>query len=342
LMMVVTLGVVLCIGGIAGDPSALAAVLFVHNVFGALQDVSVDGLAVDVLPEEERGRVYGLANAASFLGMSIGGAGFLILAGGTDIELILVLQLAVLLGFILFPLLIRERPSDRILRPRRRAGGAPKKGTRLPFYAGARYPLFSFVREPVVLFTSSLGLLYFFVGYVLAVVLPVLLVGELGWTEAEFGALRGGVAPWVGAAGAVAGGWVVDSVGPKRVLIAASVALCLTWGSFALCDGLWGARGVVWTMVVVESLISGCALVAFIALAMRASSSRASASSFAVFMALVNLSQVAASSLAGTILSALGFWGVYLAGGAVELLLVLLILTMGPRQSRENRAAVGT
>src|SRR5262245_28613941 len=32
------------------------AVLFLHNTFAAIQDVAVDAMAVDVLPEHERGR----------------------------------------------------------------------------------------------------------------------------------------------------------------------------------------------------------------------------------------------------------------------------------------------
>lgn len=52
----------------AGDILALAAAGFVVNVFAASQDVAVDGMAIDVLPTGERGRV----NAAMAFGQVAG------------------------------------------------------------------------------------------------------------------------------------------------------------------------------------------------------------------------------------------------------------------------------
>ena len=49
--------------------------IFAHNVFSAMQDVSVDALAVDLLREGERGRANGLMSGSKFAGTLIGGAG---------------------------------------------------------------------------------------------------------------------------------------------------------------------------------------------------------------------------------------------------------------------------
>ena len=49
--------------------------VFVHNIFNSLQDVSVDALAVDLLEESERGRangfMYGSKSFGIFLGLSL-------------------------------------------------------------------------------------------------------------------------------------------------------------------------------------------------------------------------------------------------------------------------------
>ena len=49
------------------------AALFAHNLFAAIQDVATDGLAVDVLPEHERGRANAVMWAAKGGGSALGG-----------------------------------------------------------------------------------------------------------------------------------------------------------------------------------------------------------------------------------------------------------------------------
>ena len=49
------------------------AVLFVHNTFGAIQDVAIDSLACNTLHEDERGLANGLMFAGAAIGQAIGG-----------------------------------------------------------------------------------------------------------------------------------------------------------------------------------------------------------------------------------------------------------------------------
>lgn len=58
----------------ARDVTLTSAILFVHNACAALQDVAVDALAVDVLPEDERGRANSYMWAAKSAGIMIGGS----------------------------------------------------------------------------------------------------------------------------------------------------------------------------------------------------------------------------------------------------------------------------
>lgn len=53
------------------------AIIIVHNVFGATQDVAIDALACEVLDEKERGLANGLMFGGAYLGQAIGGAGVL-------------------------------------------------------------------------------------------------------------------------------------------------------------------------------------------------------------------------------------------------------------------------
>ncbi|MEM7010756.1 MAG: MFS transporter [Verrucomicrobiota bacterium] len=50
----------------------LAAMVFCVNLFASMQDVAVDALAVDLLPENERGRVSALMFGSSYIGTWFG------------------------------------------------------------------------------------------------------------------------------------------------------------------------------------------------------------------------------------------------------------------------------
>lgn len=55
------------------------ALIFVHNIFGATQDVAIDALACHVLPQDERGVANGMMFAGAYVGQAIGGSGVLYL-----------------------------------------------------------------------------------------------------------------------------------------------------------------------------------------------------------------------------------------------------------------------
>jgi len=56
------------------------AIVFVHNIFAATQDVAIDALACSVLRDDERGLANGLMFGGQYLGTALGGTGALFLA----------------------------------------------------------------------------------------------------------------------------------------------------------------------------------------------------------------------------------------------------------------------
>jgi len=62
------------------------AIIFVHNLFGATQDVAIDALACSVLSADERGTANGLMFAGAYAGQAIGGSGVLFLRGALERE----------------------------------------------------------------------------------------------------------------------------------------------------------------------------------------------------------------------------------------------------------------
>ena len=94
------------------DLRLVAGILFLHNTFAALQDVAVDALAVDILPDEEKGRANAMMWAGKSLGVVTGGGGGLMVAKHFGWNTLFI-GMAILMWLImLLPLLLRERPLE--------------------------------------------------------------------------------------------------------------------------------------------------------------------------------------------------------------------------------------
>src|SRR5690606_36392688 len=98
----------------------LGIMFFVHNCFASLQDVSTDALAVDVLPAAEQGRVNGLMWGAKLFGKAVGDVGMAKIMSvgdayrpGWGIPAAVLVQFVLLLGIMLFPLCMLERPGEK-------------------------------------------------------------------------------------------------------------------------------------------------------------------------------------------------------------------------------------
>jgi len=112
--MAVTLGVLLFIPDLAASIETVTFILFVHNLFSSLQDVSVDALAVDILQPDEVAKANGFMFAAKRVGIIASGAGLGSLVAGYGIKSAILVQLPLLLLIMALPLFLRERPGDRL------------------------------------------------------------------------------------------------------------------------------------------------------------------------------------------------------------------------------------
>jgi PAT family beta-lactamase induction signal transducer AmpG len=109
---------------VAFDPRTslgiIGGLLFLHNTFAALQDVATDAMAVDALPDAERGRANAFMWAGKSLGVMAGGGGGLLVAKAFGWEALLLAQVGLLALILLLPLLLLEhppRPDEGPVRP---------------------------------------------------------------------------------------------------------------------------------------------------------------------------------------------------------------------------------
>jgi PAT family beta-lactamase induction signal transducer AmpG len=188
-------------------------IILVHNAFAATQDVAIDALAVNVLPEHERGVANGFMFAGASVGQAIGGAGVLFLAA--------VLPFGMTYWFVIAAILL---VTVFVVLPLREAAGPPRPDAGRSALAAIGADLARFVREAWAAFTGSRPALVGVVvallpvgAYALSLALQSNLAVELGYSDTEIAHLN--LASTLAfALACVAGGWLSDRYGRRRML----------------------------------------------------------------------------------------------------------------------------
>jgi PAT family beta-lactamase induction signal transducer AmpG len=204
-------------------------IIFLHNCFAATQDVAIDALACTVLKEQERGVANGMMFGGAYLGQAVGGAGVLFLIPYTGLPATFFFVAAVILSVTIFIALPMQEPKGP---PRERRPGHP--------IAAAGHQIGNFARDAFRAFTGSraawLGLVFAIMpsgAYALNLALQSNLAVELGLADNAIARLNLATTVLT-AACCVAGGWLSDRFGRRRMLglfIAGTVlpGLCLAW-----------------------------------------------------------------------------------------------------------------
>ena len=112
--MIISLATLLFVPDLVASIQLVTILLFIHNLFSSLQDVSVDALAVDILEPDEVATVNGLMFAAKRGGIIFGGAVLGMMVVPFGIKSAIMVQLPLLILIMMLPLFLRERPGDRL------------------------------------------------------------------------------------------------------------------------------------------------------------------------------------------------------------------------------------
>ncbi len=335
-MMALTLLLLVAIPDLTQSVKLLAWMVFAHNVFNSLQDVAVDALAVDLLPEEERGRANGLMYGSKYLGGAIGGAGMATVMASFGLRAALLMQVSVLGLIFLLPLLLRERPGERLL--------PWSPGQTSPVTARERSDSVAAVFRSLLramsfrssLLTAVLALTISTSAGLLGVVGVVFIIQDLGWSDTAFAQVSGGWGLAFGLAGSVLGGFVADRMGHRRTIAAGCIALAVVWVVFANAEALWPNRSFVTTIILLDALFTSLATVGFFALAMGVSWPKVAATQFTAYMALANMSAVSGGWLAGKLDGVLSIPTLYLLCAGLQLCVAALLLGIDAGQVRRE------
>ncbi len=211
------------------------ALMLLHNVFAATQDVAIDALACSVLKKDERGLANGIMFGAAQAGQAIGGAGVLKLkeatgSFGTASLLVPFLLLAILtcvITLICEKSAAREMAEGEIPAPDPGDTGLTSAGDQIVDY------LLTVLRTVFLTLRGFLGFILAllpFGGMALSMTVSTVIAPSLGMGDGELANLNLiCTAFWVPAC--LSGGWLSDRLG-RRVTLA-------TFSVLSILPGLW-------------------------------------------------------------------------------------------------------
>ncbi len=317
------------------DLWVLSAFAFAANVATTFQDVAIDGMAVDLVPNEERARINGFM----FGGQSIG------IAGGTAITGIVielygmpeaVFGLAVFIGILIVALLVfRERPGERLLPWSEGEASA----VNLERHAGAWGPILKTTLKEM-LRGNSLRLIggLFAYGSIYGIYLgamPLVATGPGGWSDAEFSSLSGTGNLIAGLLSVLIFGYIADMITPRRSAMVGATFMLLLAVSFIFVERYWSDQALIVTFVI--SFLSAYLLtqISMCSLAMHRSNVAVAATQFTLYMAIANIGISAGAAVLG-ILDALGGLKAMYIVAALAALMTIIIVKTYPIPAREE------
>ncbi len=309
-LVVVTLG-----GDVVANLEWFAGAWFVHNVMLAVQDATVDTLAIDILPDSERGLGNGVMLggrhlAANVVAPRLLGVGVV----AASLEAAIWLEATVLVALAVVPLFAPWKPEPVVER------------LRDPFGARVRAAF----AGPGVRFTCIVAGVVFFADIVTSTASANFMVQHLGWDPLEIGHRLGPANMVAGLAGYAIASAVADRLGHARTAALGCVGLGLTWAIFSRFEPYWGNPNTIVSMVVAQAVFTSLLYVGLHAALMDRTDPRVRATQFVVFMGLLNLPRIYTAAVAPAILAALDYAGLYFAAGVFQIAVALLVIRLRP------------
>lgn len=288
--------------------------VFVVNLLAATQDIATDGLAVDMLNDDERGLGNGIQVAGYRVGMIISG-GFLLIIYDTIQWAGTFGVMAVVIGLATLPVLIHKERKPRV------------SLVKTPSFS--RIP--GFFRRPGIIPIVCLIVMYKFGdAFATSMLRPFLADSGMGLTD--IGWLLGTVGFVAGMVGAIAGGALVNPLGRKRALMAFAVLQGATVFGYAVVAWRGFNAPLIYFLCAVEHVASGMATAALFTCMMDWCRPESSATDYTIQASLVVLANGIASMASGFSAGALGYPAHFTVATVLTVISLIGVFVLFPTQ----------
>jgi MFS family permease len=317
----------------------LMLMLTAVNLCAATQDIAVDGLAVDLLDDHERGHGNSVQAAAYKVGMIGGGAGLAWLLPRYGIEGCLFAMAAGVAVGMIAPLLLREPP------PPAAVSAATARGERLPvlrllgemFQRPAFWAFLGFmllvkagdsIANPLFrLCLLDVGERFEAAGGPWLLHPFLMLESGISWDQINLVMNIGGMVATL--LGSAVGGFVIGRFGRTATLWVAVIGQGVAHLAWAVLASTEVNLGALWAVALSEHLVSGLLTVVVFTIMMDAVRPEAGGSQYTLLMSLHIGMSFGVGLVAGTVAQNLGYTVAFGAAGVATLACIVLLGTLG-------------
>ena len=305
----------------------VSGVFFLHNCFASLQDVATDALAVDILEEEERGRVNGFMWASKLFGTAVGTYGGAVMIENYGMNATIQVQAMMVLVILAAVLMVTERPGEKRF-PWSKGKSASHQTAALRSPVLVMQELF----RALAMWTTSIGVLVAILYSVCQGVFMNLaadtFVKVFDWTAVEYAKAQGSYGVCGEVIGALAGGFFCDRFGRRKIAFIGGLIASGSLITFGLLHPYWldDSFSPLWIIPLFKGAIA-FQTVALFSLFMKIAWTTAAATQFTLYMAVSNFGMYL-----GTLLNKLDWhqWQLYVLGGISGLIPIVLVTLMRP------------
>jgi PAT family beta-lactamase induction signal transducer AmpG len=322
------------------DIVLLGAIGFAVNVATTFQDVAVDGLAVDIMEEDERARASGMMFGGQSIGMALATAlsGAAILAYGPSAAYLLS---ALFIGAVtLFVIATRERPGERLLPWSPGEASTINRAVQADRWWPILKSTWRSIVRPVSLIWVPIVMIRGVQFGLLTGATPLIATGSAGWNEADVTALVGTGQLVAGIAGMTVGGYLGDRLGSKWATILTYGCWLVLNTTMFLTMPLWADSQFLTVFVITWLTLDILVTVATIPTSMRLCSRTVAATQFTLYMALSNFGITLGAWLLGLAdrIGGIAMLFGLLALANVVAILIMLLVRFPTRQIEETLA----
>jgi MFS transporter, PAT family, beta-lactamase induction signal transducer AmpG len=289
LMMVAGFLIASVIAPTPDDVQTILVVTFLVMSGGAMQDVAVDGLAVDLLPEAEQGTASSFMFGGQTVGRALSGAaaGFGLQYYGSQATFLAFLPVIGLVT--VFAIVMRERPGEKRF-PWNRGEVAPENRER---HVGAWLPIF-LVTIKSLLKRDSLKLLGA-AGFsrcgsgIFDPMFPIIATAFVAFDTASYSGMISTVDFFSALAAIAIGSFLALKLGPRRATVAVYLCYAALGALIMFGREIWTTTWIFVAMCAVWSLCNTLASICSNPLRMQLSDPKVAATQFTIYNSLSNL-----------------------------------------------------
>ena len=290
-----------------GNLPLLMAAGFMVSFFGAFQDVATDGMAIDIVPVAQQARANGLMWGAKIMGISASLFTGTWIINHYGLRAATIALATVVACIMVVPLLIRERPGEKMLPWSKGRASAEAISLQLDSWSKIFKSLFKVFLLPASLFMGVSFFLFNMCISLLETMLPVFTIQSLGWTNDKYSNLFSTTSLIAGFLGIVAGGALADFFGKRRMMSIYLGLFAAVMVAMALLKFYWTADTFVSGFMLMYYTLYVFISIASFAIGMQLCWARISATQFTLYMAISNVGRSIGAAMLGPLKSRLSW-----------------------------------